>query len=227
MTDWGDPRKRLVAEAYDQIADRYQRWAAKIEGDPRDRLIAALVAELPAHARVLDLGCGSGIPSTKVLADRFEVVGVDISAAQITRARVNVPNATFIVGDLAAVDFPGGSFDAVTAFFSLNHVPREEHAGLIARVQRWLVPGGLFLAALGLNDEADWTGDWLGVPMYFSSHDPDTTRGMLIKASFELLVDEVVEMREPEGPESFLWVLARRRARPLEGMAPGMTPSEP
>ena len=205
-----DPRKRLVADGYDRMADRYQRWAASIEGDPRDRLIARLVDELPARARVLDLGCGSGLPSTKALADRFEVVGVDISTAQIERARVNVPNATFIVGDLTVVEFPDTSFDAVAAFHSLDHVPREELAPLFARVRRWLAPKGLFLGTFGVNDEAEWTGDWLGVQMFFSSYEPDTTREMLANAGFELLVDEVVKMREPEGPVTFFWVLARK-----------------
>jgi ubiquinone/menaquinone biosynthesis C-methylase UbiE len=191
------------------MAGRYASWAASIEGDPRDRLIAGLVAELPERARLLDLGCGSGIPSTKVLAERFEVVGVDFSIAQIERARTNVPNATFIAGDLTEVEFPDGSFEAVTAFFSLDHVPREEHAGLFARVARWLVPGGWFLATFGLADDPDWTGDWLGVPMYFSSYGPDTTRAMHATAGFALVVDEIVEMQEPEGPESFLRVLAR------------------
>ena len=192
------------------MGERYERWAATIEGDPRDRLIAALVAELPPAARVLDLGCGSGVPSTKVLADRFAVVGVDISNAQIERARANVPRATFIAGDLTTIDFPDAAFEAVTAFYALDHVPREEHPGLFDRVARWLAPAGLFLATFGLNDEADWTGEWLGVSMYFSSFGPDTTRGLLSNAGFELLVDETVEIREPEGPESFLWVLARK-----------------
>ena len=207
-----DRRKGLVADGYDRMAERYERWAAQIEGDPRDQLIARLVSELPPRARLVDLGCGSGVPSTRALADRFEVVGVDFSIAQIKRARVNVPNATFIIGDLTEVAFPDGSFEAVTAFHALDHVPREAHAGLFERVSQWLVPGGLFLASFGVNDEADWTGDWLGVPMYFSSHDPDTTRGMLASAGFELLIDEVVGMQEPEGAESALWVLARKEA---------------
>jgi len=208
----GDRRKRVVAEGYDRMADRYAMWAAAIARDPRDprdRLISRIASELPPRSRVLDLGCGSGVPSTMALADRFDVVGVDFSTAQIERARVNVPSATFIVGDLTEVEFAVGSFEAVTAFHSLDHVPREEHARLFARVSRWLVPSGLFLASFGLADEADWTGEWLGVPMYFSSYDPTTTRGMLARSGFELLVDEIVEMHEPEELASFLWVLAR------------------
>ncbi len=208
--DIRDKRKRIVADGYDAIADEYGRWAARIEDDPRDRMIAAFSAGLPRGSRVLDLGCGSGLPSTRVLAEQFEVVGVDLSSSQIERARSNVPGAAFSVGDLTTVEFADGSFDGVTAFYSLNHVPREDHAPLFGRVMRWLVPGGRFLAALGIADEPNWTGEWLGVPMYFSSHDPGTTRAALDKVGFEVDIHEVVEILEPEGPASFKWVLARK-----------------
>lgn len=203
-------RRRLVANGYNQMADRYGRWAAEIEGDPRARMTAELARRLPSGSRVLDLGCGSGIPSTKALAERFEVVGVDFSSAQIEKARLNVPTAEFIVADLTEVEFPDDSFDAVTAFHSLDHVPREQHEALYGRVVDWLKAGGFFLATMGTTDEKDWTGEWLGVPMFFSSHAPDRTRALLAAAGFALELDEVVEMREPEGPFSFLWILGRK-----------------
>ena len=205
-----DERRRLVADAYDQMADRYEQWAASIEGDPRDRMIAELTRRLPIGGRLLDLGCGSGVPSTKVLAERFDVVGVDFSTAQIAKARVNVPTAEFLVADLTEVEFPDASFNAVTSFYALDHVPRELHATVFGRVARWLVPGGLFLASTGYKDEADWTGEWLGVTTYFNSHAPDVTRRLLADVGFELEIDEIVEMIEPEGHESFLWILARK-----------------
>jgi SAM-dependent methyltransferase len=218
----GDRRKSIVADGYDAMADRYAAWAAGITDDPRDRMIAELFERVPRGGRVLDLGCGSGLPSTKVLAERFEVVGVDVSAAQIERARANVPGATFMVGDLIEVDFGAGSFDAVTAFYSLNHVPREEHAALFGRVAGWLVDDGRFLATFGLADEANWTGEWLGVPMYFSSHDRETARRLLGTAGFELEIDEVATINEPEGQVSFLWVLARiTRARAAQARRGG------
>jgi ubiquinone/menaquinone biosynthesis C-methylase UbiE len=210
MAPTSDERKRLVADGYDRMADRYGAWAARIEGDPRDRMIAELLHRLRDGGRLLDLGCGSGVPSTKVLAERFDVIGVDFSTAQIEKARVNVPSAEFLVADLTEVDFPDASFEAVTSFYALDHVPRELHAPVFGRVARWLVPGGLFLASTGEKDEADWTGEWLGVTSYFSSHAPDVTRELLAAAGFELEIDEIVEMVEPEGPESFLWILARK-----------------
>lgn len=207
-----DDARAIVKAGYDALVDRYGAWAGASDDPGRERLLAEITARLPDGARVLDLGCGSGIPSTRVLAERFDVTGVDLSAAQVTAARRNVPAATFVQGDLATIELPQAAWDAVTAFYSLTHVPRAEHGAVFGRVARWLVPGGLFLATLGARDSPDWTGDWLGRPMFFSSHDPGTNRSLLDAAGFELLVDEVIATIEPEGPVPFQWVLARTRA---------------
>ncbi len=209
-----DEPQRIVAAGYDEMSGRYAEWAARVRGDPRDRMLAAFARGLPDRARVLDLGCGSGVPSTRELARRFEVVGVDISEAQIRSARADVPEATFIHADIASVDFPDASFEAVSALYAVSHLPREEHAGLFARIVRWLVPGGLFLGTLGTEDDPGWVGDWLGVPMFFSSFDAGTNRALLRGAGFTLEVDEVVETVEPDGPVRFLWVLARTPVDP-------------
>jgi SAM-dependent methyltransferase len=207
-----DERRRTVVAGYDRISGQYLEWAARIEGDPCRRMLVELAKRLPGRARVLDLGCGPGVPSTRVLAQRFDVVGVDISEAQIRSARENVPEATFIRGDLTEIELPEASFDGVTALYSICHVPREDHARIFARVARWLVPGGLFLATLGATDSPDWVGEWLGGPMFFSSHDGDTNRALLRAAGFTLELDEIIEMREPEGSVTFLWVIARKPA---------------
>lgn len=206
-----DERKRVVQAGYDALAERFVAWSAAIQGDPRARFCEELERRLEDGARVLDLGCGAGVPLTRRLAERFEVVGVDLSEEQLRLAGINVSAATLVHGDFARLDFPGGSFDAVTAFYSITHVPRQEHEQLIGRIARWLKPGGLFLASLGARAGEDWTGEWLGVPMFFSSFGADTNRRLLDEAGYTLLLDEVVSMLEPEpeGEARFLWVLAR------------------
>jgi SAM-dependent methyltransferase len=205
-----DPRKKIVASGYDRLADTYLEWGRQVTVDPRERMLAAFMSRLPDGARVLDLGCGAGLPSTRALAKRFQVVGVDISPVQLELARRNVPGAEFIEGDITDVEFADSTFDGVAAFYAISHVPREEHRQLFTDVFRWLVPGGLFLATLGASDAPDWTGEWLGEPMFFSSHDADVNRQLLESAGFELLLDEVLETSEPGGDVSFLWVIAQK-----------------
>ncbi len=205
-----------MERGYDRIARRYLEWGAAIEGDPRDEYVPRFAGELQAGARVLDIGCGAGVPSTKELARHFRVVGVDISAAQIALARQNVPGAEFVHADVTHLEFPEASFDGVAALYAVSHVPREQHGHLFADVLRWLSPGGLFLTTLGASDGPDWTGRWLGEEMFFSSFDADTNRRMLQAAGFELIVDDVVVTPEPEGDVRFLWVIARKPSRSAE-----------
>jgi trans-aconitate methyltransferase len=205
-----DHRKAVVAEGYNALGEGYLAWTSAFADPARERMVNEVSARLASGARVLDLGCGPGIPSTRMLASRFRVTGVDMSETQLEAARRNVPEASFVCADLTQVEFPPESFEGVTAFYSISHVPRDEHGALFERIARWLVPGGLFLATLGSGDSPDWMGDWLGQSMFFSSHDADTNRRLLAAADFELLIDEILETPEPEGPVPFLWVLARR-----------------
>ena len=202
--------RRIVESGYDSVARRYLEWSARIPDDPRQRFAAELTGRLDDGARVLDLGCGAGLPSTAALAERHDVLGVDLSAAQLELARRNVPGARFERGDMTGLSFPDGSFDAVTAFYSVLHVPREEQGALFARIAAWLRPGGWFLAALGCSEANGVEEGWLGAPMFFSSHAPAENRRLLAAAGFALEVDETVTMQEPEGPATFHWVLGRR-----------------
>jgi ubiquinone/menaquinone biosynthesis C-methylase UbiE len=206
-----DERKRTVEAGYDALAHRFGEWGARVEGDPWERFLEDLAGRLSADARVLDLGCGNGAKISR-LAERFEVVGVDISERQLELARAAVPEAAFVQADFTTLDFPAEAFDAVTALYSIVHVPRDEQPDLLSRIMRWLKPGGLFLASMSHVGGEDRTDEWLGVEMFFSGFDADTNRRLVRQAGFELLMDELVWMHEPEpeGDAAFLWVLGRK-----------------
>jgi SAM-dependent methyltransferase len=204
-----DERKRTVEAGYDALADTFGEWGARVEGDPWARFLDELADRLPAGALVLDLGCGNGTKIAR-LADRFEVTGVDISERQVRLARATVPTASFVQADFTKLDAPAGSFDAVTALYSIVHVPREEHPALLGRIRGWLKPGGLFLASLSHVGGPDRVDEWLGVEMFFSGFNADTNRRLVRDTGFELLADDVVWMREPDLDVAFLWVLGRK-----------------
>jgi ubiquinone/menaquinone biosynthesis C-methylase UbiE len=204
-----DPRTELVGRGYDVIGERFAEWRDKIVGDPRREWEEELVSRLEDGARMLELGCGSGVPDTQRLAARFRVTGVDVSREQVRRARAAVPEATFVHADFTALELAAASFDAVVSFYAFNHVPRELLAPTFERIHRWLVPGGLLMTTLGVGDSEAWTGEWLGAPTFFSSFPRETNSALLRGAGFELLRDELVTLREPEGDVTFQWVLAR------------------
>ena len=205
-----DPRTALVGAGYDAMADTWERWSAQVTGDPRHAWLDELLAVLPSDATVVELGCGNGTAETRALAARSQLTGVDLSEEQLRRARERVPGARFVQGDLTSIEFATGSLDAVAAFYVLNHVPRELLPGLFARIRTWLRPGGHLLATLGASDLEGWHGEWLGVPMFFSGHPPETNERLVRDAGFTLVHSAVETVQEPEGAVAFHWVLGRR-----------------
>lgn len=203
--------KEIVANSYDLIGSDYSDWVQNIESKERDRCFQWLFKSLPMNASVLDLGCGIGIPRAKQLAERFKVTGVDISPENIRYASEHVPNAEFLCADMTQLNLPAESFDGIVAFYSIIHVPREEHQELLKSIHCWLKPGGRFVATMGITSVSEeYEDDWLGVPMYWSSYDtPENKR--LIEVS-GLKIESAVEATDEEDgiPVTFLWVTAQR-----------------
>jgi len=179
-----DP-KELVRTGYDAVSLAYR--SDDQADDDYGEWLAELATELRPGARVLDLGCGCGIPSDRWLVDHgFDVTGVDFSPVQIERARRLVPQATFLLQDVASAEFPAASFDAVIALYSIFHLPLDEQRALLGSVRRWLSEGGRFLAIL---PSGAWTGteeNWLdaGAPMWWSQECPEVYERWLADAGF-------------------------------------------
>ena len=195
--------KRIVADSYDAIADRLA--GARGDGSTVAPWLRRLSELLPAEARVLDLGCGAGVPHTATLAQRFQVIGVDISSRQLALASNSIPNAQFVLGDMASIDFRPASFDAVTAIYSIIHVPRAQQPALLTAVRRWLKPSGFALLVLGANDTpAGYEADWFGAPMLWSHFNAEQSLALLLDARLQILLhDLVTDPLDPRGRHLF------------------------
>jgi ubiquinone/menaquinone biosynthesis C-methylase UbiE len=205
-----DP-KQIVAQGFDKIAEKYEEWSRHTRIDERERYTSLVIDRLQAGSAVLDLGCGSGVPTTARLAQHFTVTGVDISTYQIDLARQNVPQATCMQSDIAQVVFPPSSFDAVVAFYSLFCLPRTELAPVLQKIASWLRPGGYFVASLGTQSiEELYSPDWLGVPMYWSLFESEENKRLVHEAGLTIIsADE--ETEEEDGvPITFLWIVAQK-----------------
>src|SRR5580692_7168775 len=186
----GDDGTAAATSAQD--VSRYVGWVAELAG------------LLRPGARVVDLGCGAGIPATRELASHgLQVLGADFSAVQLHRAQRLVPAARLVQADMAALHLRPASADAVVAFYSLIHVPLADQRALFPRIRDWLRPGGYLLAIVGARQ---WTGTapYLGADMFWDHADTATYVRWLQAARLAPIWHRYI----PEGSSGHTLVLA-------------------
>ena len=204
-----DPQRAIVRHGYDKVAASYLADRT-LDGADVDAL-AALVDLLTPDARVLDAGCGAGLPVARVLANAgLSTIGLDISITQLELLHAFVPESPAVQGDLATFPFPDATFDGVVSYYAIIHVPRSDHPAVFAEVRRVLRPGGHALLCVGA---ADNPGDhdpesWLGAPMFWSHFDAATSLELLRAAGLEVVSDEIVP--DPMDHGGHLFALVRR-----------------
>jgi 2-polyprenyl-3-methyl-5-hydroxy-6-metoxy-1,4-benzoquinol methylase len=157
--------RSVVINGYNDCA--YEYMANK---NGTERSLEYIFENVPSQARILDFGCGSGIPVSRDLSEEYEVLGVDISEKQIQLAKANVPNAKFMNSDILDTQFEAKTFSAIVSFYALFHLPKEKHEGVLAKFYNWLKPKGVLLITVGNTDEPPYIErDFFGVTMFWSN----------------------------------------------------------
>jgi cyclopropane fatty-acyl-phospholipid synthase-like methyltransferase len=209
-------QQELVRAGYNVIAEDYLAW---IQQRPTAHHIKLeqILSHLDASSKVLELGCGAGIPVTRALTQHVaEVVANDYSESQIALAKTNAPLAQFIHGDMTQLDFPPSTFDAVVAFYSFFHIPREQHEALIRNISSWLRKDGLLLFTYSSYAEEGIYPPFFGAKMFFSSFGTEQILEIVKSCGFTIVDQEVraqgnvKDLKDPDNDTSFLWVLARK-----------------
>jgi SAM-dependent methyltransferase len=117
----GNYYQQQVLQIYRE--DYAQKYAARYivpwrrKHDLNLKNISQLLASLPVKPGWLDLACGPAWHFSR-LRGWANMLGVDLSEAQLALARRNAPDATFLRGDMSRMDFGGRTFDLVTNFWA-------------------------------------------------------------------------------------------------------------
>lgn len=212
------PDRTGQAEAFDAIGQHYDDAFPHKDG----QLAAGrrLADALPPGSRILDVGCGTGLPTARQLADAgHSVLGIDLSSGMLDLARKNVPvpNAEFRQLDVAALRAEGpdgvGRFDGIAAFFALLMLPRAEIPYALRLLHGLLRPGGLLALSMVEADLDDAGIPFLGHTIRVSGYLRDELRQVVRDAGFDI-VDEDTYSYAPAStevpPEHQLFLHCRR-----------------
>jgi SAM-dependent methyltransferase len=103
---------------------------------------AVAVAAIPAGARILDVGCGTGRWVRRYQQLGFRVTGVDKTLAMLHVARAHGAAAALIAGEAYSLPFPDSRFDAVSDITVTQHIPTHLQRQALGEMMRVIRPGG-------------------------------------------------------------------------------------
>ena len=198
-----------LAQLYDDLAETYAAGRHLFDTTP---MLADFARDLPVGAQILDAGCGAGEPTARYFVDRGDTVtGIDLSERMLALARRQVPEATFQRLDMRNLAFPPASFDAITAVYTVFHLPRVDHVALFAGFARVLKPGGKLLLTLATREytgqeEFDGEIEFIGRRLPYSHDRPEVALGKLATAGLVVVSTKLIET----GGETFYWIVARK-----------------
>jgi cyclopropane fatty-acyl-phospholipid synthase-like methyltransferase len=204
---------------YDAIADE---WYALDRGFRAKAYVDTILARLEPGARVLDLGCGTGVPITRYVAERgFRVTGIDSSERLLEIARRAVPEAEFGHAEMLEVRM-AQRVGAVIAWDSVFHTDRRRHAEVFAVMRSLLEEGGWLLMSAGGSSEEGFESEMFGQRFYYSGYEPAQTVQLLTAAGFDVELCEV----DDSSSRGHVAIIARAVARGAElAVAPDAAPT--
>jgi SAM-dependent methyltransferase len=206
-----------MKEMADRIIDHYERHARDWDAD-RNRYVDPwsdkpwhdrFVAVLPGReATVLDLGCGSGSPVAKYMAEcGLHVTGIDSSPTLISLCRERLPDHEWLVGDMRLLRLPR-RFNGILAWDSFFHLTPDDQRRMFDVFARHAAPSATLMFNSG-PAHGEGIEAYRGDPLYHASLNPDEYTALLDSIGFKV-VAHAVKDRQTGGGRT-VW-LTRGRA---------------
>jgi SAM-dependent methyltransferase len=201
-----------MKEMADRIIDHYERHARDWDADRNrdadsgndkpwhDRFVAVLPG---GKATILDLGCGSGSPVAKYMAEcGFHVTGVDSSPTLLSLCSDRLPDHEWMVGDMRSLRLPR-KFDGILAWDSFFHLKPDDQRRMFDVFARHAAPSATLMFSSG-PAHGEVVGEYRGDPLYHASLDPDEYTALLGGIGFEVVFHAVDDWQTGGGRTAWL-----------------------
>jgi SAM-dependent methyltransferase len=183
-----------------RIIGHYERYALEWDADRRNsawndkKWHDRFVEELPKGASVLDLGCGSGFPVGKFLAEReFLITGVDSSPTMISLCRSRLPHHEWMIADMRMLAL-GRHFDGILAWDSFFHLSHHDQREMFQVFAAHAAPHAVLMFNTGPSC-GEAIGKYKGDPLYHASLDPAENRVLMEKAGFQVIAHALNDLQ--------------------------------
>jgi SAM-dependent methyltransferase len=157
-----------TAQSYDALASHWNGEEFNRKNGIEQHQNAVRFLENKTSA--IDIGCGSsGRIIDLLVAEGFDVEGLDISPKMIALAKKRHPDQKFYLADICEWDFPK-SYDFISAWDSIWHAPLDQHEAVLKKLCASLTTQGICIfTSGGLDTPQEGSNPFLGQPLYHAT----------------------------------------------------------
>lgn len=180
--------RNMIKLSYDKIAKAYLANRTKLKSA---KYVQQLLKYLPKKSLILDLGCGAGVPIDDILLKAGHgVIGLDISSEQIKSAKKFCRGGEYLTRDILDLQEREYQVQAVISFYTLFHIPKNEHLKMLKIIASFLPPKGMLLITMG---DREFEGEHVmhGSPMWSSQYGTAKNASLVEAAGFKILLNEI------------------------------------
>lgn len=196
---------------YDALSEEYEEKVG-LRVKKTTEIIDKVRPFFKANGHILDVGCGVGITTEKLLEKGFQVTAVDISPKMLAYTQKRNPRAHCVLGDFLTLDFDT-QFDGILDFAFLHLFPKETAMEILQKNHSILCPGGVFFIGTTVSDKN--SEGWEEKKDYNKKHKryrkhwkEDELKEALQKVGFEILK---VDFNIGDSNKKWINIIARKQ----------------
>lgn len=196
-------RLKETIDTYNKSAKQYQEKFMEMDlyNDTFDKFCSAIKKD----GHILEIATGPGNVTKYMISKRhdFKITGIDLAPNMVELAKINNPNADFLVMDCKDIGTFNRKFDAVMCGFCMPYLSKEEVRNLIKEVAALTEPSGIFYLSTMEDDYSksgfETTSFSGSNRVYIYYHQADYLKDCLIENEFSIVDIQRKQYPEPDG----------------------------